>query len=102
MKDKYNKNGKTKRTYRLRLPKGKPLKACVFFIILVSFLLGYDNTKAYPLVFKAHGLGGNSDKLKEGDFGKLQKKTEDFILVLPDGVSKNWNTSNYEGVYGKQ
>ena len=54
------------------------------------------------MVFKAHGLNGDSDKLKNGDFGQLQKKTEDFILVLPDGVSKNWNTSNHEGVYGKQ
>ena len=75
--------GQIDRTYQIRLPKG------------------YDNKAALPLVYKAHGMGGSSNDLKDCDFAKLAKDREDFILVLVDGINKNWNTTNPEGVYGK-
>ena len=79
----YNGGEQIKRKFQIRLPKG------------------YDNTQAVPLVYKAHGMGGKSDDLKKGsDFANIAKEREDFILVLPDGYSQNWNTSWIEGALG--
>ena len=69
---------------------------------MYSFL-GYDSNKAYPLVFKAHGRGGDSDEtMKYSEFAKIARIREDFILVAPDGFEKSWNVFNHpEEAYGK-
>lgn len=79
----YNGGEKIKRRFQIRLPKG------------------YDNTEALPLIYKAHGMGGKSEVLKkDSDFAKIARDREDFILVLPDGMSQNWNTTWIEGAFG--
>ena len=74
------------------------------------FPLDYDKNKAYPLVFKVHGHGGNGGQARKADFGLLAEEREDFILVAPDGYenevyggTRSWNVApgGPEATYGR-
>ena len=75
---------------------------------LIRIPRGFDNTVALPLVFGAHGFGGSNSAMVYGDFAKLAKQRDDFILVYPDGMhdtiddSKggSWNVSKTVGPLG--
>ena len=51
-------------------------------------VLGFDNTKPLPLIFGAHGRHGTASGMKRTDFAKLASKTDDFILVYPEGMQE--------------
>ena len=63
------------RTYRIHIPPS------------------YDKSKPMPLLIVLHGGGGTGkrmEKLTQGGFNKRSDK-EDFLVVYPDGIEKNWN-----------
>lgn len=58
------------RIYQLRLPKT------------------YNPNRAYPIIFRWHGSGGNG---LSGGLGIEYSARDDAIIVAADGLDKNWN-----------
>lgn len=56
---------------------------------------GYDGSKAVPLLFDYHGLGGSSDMRggSQASISKWREKgmKEGFIVVHPTGIGAAWN-----------
>jgi poly(3-hydroxybutyrate) depolymerase len=61
------------RTYHLRLPDG------------------YRPTRAYPVIFRFHGRGGDG---LSGGLGIEAYSARDALVVAPDGLDRNWSYLN--------
>lgn len=53
----------------------------------------YDSSRAYPVVFRFHGTGGNGTS---GGLGIEFVSREEAIVVGPDGLDARWSNQNQE------
>lgn len=51
----------------------------------------YNSARAYPLIFRWHGAGGNGTS---GGLGIEQSSKEDAIIVSPTGLDNRWTSTN--------
>jgi polyhydroxybutyrate depolymerase len=61
------------RTYRIHVP------------------VSYDVTKAYPLLFVFHGLGGDGGEMERGTKFNDVSDSKGFMVVYPDGYNSSWS-----------
>ena len=66
-------HGGIKRTYMVHLP------------------AAYTGDKSLPLFIALHGGGGDGEKAEKISRISHQSNKEEFILVYPDAVGRNWN-----------